>query len=95
MGKFRFHSGLLADSMATQFEYKDKQDLIHKIKTQYPGWYEDLNEDTIKCEFYGYDRRIDENTHLVSMKYKDSYQVIGMSDSMIGDSSETKQEEVV
>lgn len=80
--KFRFHRGSLADAMATQFEFTDKQDLINKIHEK-GGWNE-LNESTFRCKFYGYDKRINENTHIVECWVnEDNHYVIGMTDGMV------------
>ena len=82
--KFRFHRGRLDESMATQFEFKNKQDLINKINDEYGCNY--LNEKTFRCSFYCYDGRINENTHIIE-KYinKNNRSVIGMADCMVND----------
>ena len=91
--KFRFHKGGLAESMATQFEFKNKQDLINKINDSYGFNY--VNEKTFRCSFYCYDARINENTHIVE-KYinKNKHWVIGMADCMVNDEQPDKINEV-
>lgn len=91
--KFRFHKGGLAESMATQFEFKNKQDLINKINDSYGFNY--VNEKTFRCSFYCYDARINENTHIVE-KYinKNKHWVIGMAGCMVNDEQPDKINEV-
>lgn len=78
--KFRYHRGDLQDSLSTQFEFKGKKDLIHKIQEKFPY----VNEDNIFCVPYGYDERIKEYVYLVQLKVSDgNFAVLGMTDCMI------------
>jgi hypothetical protein len=70
--------------MATQFEFKNKQDLINKINEEYGPDF--VNEKTFRCSFYCYDNRINENTHIVEVYRNDKdHWVIGMADCMVND----------
>lgn len=78
--KFRYHRGSLQGSLATQFEFKDKKDLVEKIRENFPF----VNEDNIFCVPYGYDERIKEYVYLIQLKISDdSFAVLGMTDCML------------
>ena len=78
MVEFREHKGMLADSMATVVEIKDKADLIEYIKKMLSKWNFNLiiDDETVKVEFYAYDKRINWNAYVITLK---GYGVLGFT----------------
>lgn len=82
MAKFRYHRGGLAESLATQVTVNNKVELIEELNANHFNWTSDekVGLDDIKIKPYGYDERIQENTHIV---YKEGYGVIGVVSEML------------
>lgn len=79
--KFRFHRGSLSESLKTQFEFKDKEDLINKINTEFPEL--KLNNSNFKCSYYEYDSRIVEEVYVIQIESNKGKFVIGFSDCVV------------
>ena len=82
MVQFREHRRTLIDSMETVIEVKDKQELVGIIKDSLSKYGHDLdiNMQTVEIKPYGFDKRINWDTHIVTLK---GYGVLGFTDSMI------------
>lgn len=78
--KYRDHRGGLDESMATQIEVNNIDELKDHLNKTWNGLGTTVEE--IKFEYYGYDSRINWNTHLVSVRLNvdDFFTVVGMSD---------------
>ena len=82
MVQFREHRGTLIDSMETVIEVKDKQELVGIINDSLSKYGHDLdiNMQTVEIKPYGFDKRINWDTHIVTLK---GYGALGFTDSMI------------
>jgi hypothetical protein len=76
--KFREHRYLLAESMETMIEVKDRDELILHLKAQLDRWDFHFNSDEVKIEPYsGMDKRIGwDTTYIVSLP---GYGVLGFT----------------
>jgi hypothetical protein len=75
MFKFRPHRGSLEEAMQEVVELETAQDLIDHLESQYEHL--DASAPTINVEPYGYDNRIDWDTHIVSIA---GFGVVGFTD---------------
>ena len=96
--RYRLHRGSLADAMSEVIEVADKQALVDHLNKDLAQWGVVLSVDDIKSEPYGYDPRIDWNTHVVLMRNQlvheehrwfgtmdmDFWGVLGFADQSIG-----------
>lgn len=76
--KFRVHSGSLENSMKSCTEVKDRAELVSYLKSRSSLW-NSVKEESINCEFYGFDERINWNTYILT----DEHGVIGFTDGPI------------
>jgi hypothetical protein len=67
--KFRFHRGSLEDSLATVVEVGSMAELRAVIEKEW-GLICPTGDEPLSVEPYGYDARIDWDTHLVLWKYQ-------------------------
>ena len=82
--KFRFHRGGLSESMETTVSLSTKEELIRVIGNSLKEW-GDFNYNNLKIESYGFDDRINWNSHIVTL---DGWGVIGFTDKSIDDDEE-------
>lgn len=61
---FRFHRGSLADSMQTVVEVADRAALLTLLQETDPS----ITDDDLTSQPYGFDPRIDWDTHLVLVR---------------------------
>ena len=87
--KFREHRGMLDDSMKTVVDVADRAALVSLLQTQLQLCGFAFNDEDLKIEPYGYDKRIDWNTHIVTIK---GYGVIGFTDGPVSKSEGDKDE---
>lgn len=82
MIKFREHRGSLDDSMETVIELEGKPELVDIVKNCLNGYGHDLliNKETIRIEPYGYDKRINWDTYIITL---DGYGVFGFANGEI------------
>ncbi len=64
--KFRYHRGTLKDSLDTQIEITDTENLIDRLN-EYLGFHLKISD--IKIEPYGFDARIGWDTHIVTWQH--------------------------
>lgn len=66
---FRPHRGLLSEAMKHVAELNDKQALINKLKDDYKQFIDpdSINDKTLVIDSYGFDSRIDWDTHIVTV----------------------------
>lgn len=78
--KFRQHRGGLDESMETVVELADRTALIAHCRALLAPWptAPEVTEQTLKVSAYGYDPRIQWDTHLV---FLEGYGVMGYTDS--------------
>lgn len=79
---FRFHRGGLDDSLKTVVEVDSLESLISIISKDWEEWIlEPLELDIIKIDPYVYDHRINWDTHIVTVRFKnlekDSFMPVG------------------
>lgn len=77
--KYRDHRGGLKESMETQIEVNNKQDIINHLNDFFNEFGETVEE--IKFEYVGLDKRTGWNTYYVLKRYKNKkeFSVAGMS----------------
>ena len=80
--KYREHRGSLASSMETVKYVSDKESLIALIIEQLSPYAHglDINENTVRCDPFGFDGRINWNSHIISL---DGYGVLGFTDQEV------------
>ena len=77
--KIREHRGLLDDAMNTCKEIEPTMEaVVNEVLSSLPVFLHIKPED-IHVSFYGYDKRIEWNTHIVTV---DGYGVYGFTDEM-------------
>lgn len=78
--KFRFHRELLADSMKTVVEFETRQELLDLLNRDLAQWSVDPMEmKDLRIEEYGYDKRIDWETFIVTADPKLKLGVFGFT----------------
>lgn len=75
--KFRDHRGSLADSMATVVEVSGRDALVSLLAGRLEKYGFEFADRDLVIAPYGYDRRIDWDTHIVTI---DGYGVAGFTD---------------
>ncbi len=74
--KFREHREMLDDSMKTVVEVADRKELVSLLRSrQFCNFV--FNDEDLKIEPYGYDNRINWDTHIV---FIEDYGVFGFTD---------------
>lgn len=68
MTLYRPHRGSLADAMAEVVEIADIAALRAHVNAGLKKWNMEIGEGDLRLEPYGYDKRIDWNTYIVTMK---------------------------
>lgn len=69
--KYRPHRRLLDESMAEVVEFENRAALIEHLRKDFASWGVDVQDADIRVEPYGYDDRINWNTHIVCLKNKE------------------------
>ena len=87
--KFREHRGMLDDSMKTVVDVADRAALISLLRSRLLPHKVLFNDKDLKIEPYGYDSRINWNTHIVTIE---DYGVAGFTDGPGHTNKETKNE---
>jgi len=80
MIKYRDHRGGLDESMATVQEFETREDLLKYISDSWDMFYVKVLD--MKIEPYSYDKRIDWDTHIVTVKLPhtgDNYIPVGFT----------------
>lgn len=80
MIKYRQHSGGLKESMQEIVEIKTKGDLVRILLENYAPYITNITLDNVHIKPYGYDERIDWDTHVVTI---DGVGAVGFTSAMI------------
>lgn len=78
--KFREHRGSLDASMDTQVEVDNLEELCDYLNDYVSLIDQTIQIDQLKVEPYGFDKRIDWNTHIVTVE---GYGVFGFTDGAV------------
>lgn len=88
--KYRDHRGGLDASMVTTRVFRTKKELYDYIRESILPF--KFNPDSLKCEWYAWDKRIKWNTYLVSLT---GYGVLGMADGDINELPDGNPRDIV
>jgi hypothetical protein len=80
MTKFREHRGSLEDSMKTVRPCYSFEELYAYCRVLLWPWYIEFTKEQLHIKPYGYDERIDWDTHIVTL---DGYGVVGWTNGDI------------